>query len=347
MFPLEFPLRILAGARADQWVLDPFCGRGTTLFAARLCGLGTVGIDVNPVASALAAAKLVQIDAETVIQRCRRLLRNSFEPADIPRGEFWETCFHPSTLVDICRLREQLLAASDQASTVALRALVLGILHGPLRKGLPTYLSNQMPRTYATKPAPAVRFWKARELRPPKVDVLDVVERRARFSFAELPPRVPGVVRRGDATVEVARLRPSFSWIITSPPYYGMRTYLPDQWLRAWFLGGPPRVKYSVDGQLTQQSEAAFVASLATTWRAVAKRSAPGARLIVRFGALPSAAKNPADLLTRSIVDADAGWTILATTPSGEPRRGARQAEQFASTGVYVEEIDCHAMLTG
>ncbi len=348
MFPLEFPLRILAGARADQWVLDPFCGRGTTLFAARLCGLGTVGIDVNPVATALAAAKLVQVGAETVIRRCRGLLRNGFEPADVPEGEFWETCFHSSTLADICRLREQLLAAPAEASIVALRALVLGILHGPLCKSLPTYLSNQMPRTYATKPAAAVRFWKARDLRPPKVDVLDAVKRRTRYSLAELPPRVPGVVRRGDATIEVTRLRPSFSWIITSPPYYGMRTYLPDQWLRAWFLGGPPRVEYSVDGQLTQQSEAAFVASLAATWRAAAKRSAQGARLIVRFGALPSAAKSPADLLTRSIVDADAGWTITTTTPSGAPRRrGARQAEQFASTGVYVEEIDCHAILTG
>jgi len=347
MFPLEFPLWILAGARADQWVLDPFCGRGTTLFAARLCSLGAVGIDVNPVAAALAAAKLVQVDAETVIRRCWELLRNDFEPADVPQGEFWEMCFHPSTLAEVCRLREQLLAAPGEDSTVALRALVLGILHGPLRKGLPTYLSNQMPRTYATKPAAAVRFWKARDLRPPKVDVLDAVERRARFTLAELPPHVPGVVHRGDAAVELARLRPSFSWIITSPPYYGMRTYLPDQWLRAWFLGGPPRVEYSVDGQLTQQSEAAFVASLAATWRAVAKRSAPGARLVVRFGALPSAAKNPADLLTRSIVDADAGWTITTTTPSGEPRRGARQAEQFANAGVYVEEIDCHAMLIG
>jgi DNA methylase len=348
MFPLEFPLRVLAEARADHWVLDPFCGRGTTVFAARLRGLGTVGIDVNPVATALAAAKLVHVGAETVIRRCRALLRNDFEPADIPQGEFWETCFHPSTLADVCRLREQLLGAPAEASIVALRALVLGILHGPLRKSLPTYLSNQMPRTYATKPAAAVRFWRARDLRPPKVDVLDAVKRRTRFSLAELPPRVPGMVRRGDATVEVARLLPSFSWIITSPPYYGMRTYLPDQWLRAWFLGGPPRVEYSVDGQVAQQSEANFVASLAAIWRAAAKRSVPGARLIVRFGALPSAAKDPGDLLTRSIVDANAGWTITTMTPSGAPgRRGARQAEQFANAGVYVEEIDCHAILTG
>ena len=85
-------------------------------------------------------------------------------------------------------------------------------------------------------------------------------------------------------------------------------------------------------GQLTQQSDAAFVARLAATWRAVAQRSLPGARLIIRFGALPSAAKNPTKLLTRSIEESEAGWAVTLLRPSGAPRRGARQADQFART---------------
>src|SRR5690606_41868113 len=39
MFPLEFPLARLARAKPGEWVLDPFCGRGTTMYAARLRGL--------------------------------------------------------------------------------------------------------------------------------------------------------------------------------------------------------------------------------------------------------------------------------------------------------------------
>ncbi|WP_338066098.1 DNA methyltransferase, partial [Hydrogenibacillus schlegelii] len=39
MFPLDFPLSHLKEARREDWVLDPFCGRGTTLYAARLLGL--------------------------------------------------------------------------------------------------------------------------------------------------------------------------------------------------------------------------------------------------------------------------------------------------------------------
>lgn len=59
-----------------------------------------------------------------------------------------------------------------------------------------------------------------------------------------------------------------------------MRTYGPDQWLRHWFLGGPPDVRYGSEGQLTRQpNQAAFVSALAGVWRAVAARCVPGARL--------------------------------------------------------------------
>jgi hypothetical protein len=95
MFPLDFPLDALAGARPHEWVLDPFCGRGTTLFAARLCGLGAVGVDVNPVATALAAAKLVRIRPETIVRRCRELLRNGYEPIEIPHWRILGYVFSP------------------------------------------------------------------------------------------------------------------------------------------------------------------------------------------------------------------------------------------------------------
>jgi DNA modification methylase len=39
MFPIEYPLSILRPADKRRLrVLDPFCGRGTTIFAARLLG---------------------------------------------------------------------------------------------------------------------------------------------------------------------------------------------------------------------------------------------------------------------------------------------------------------------
>lgn len=59
MFPLKFPLSILKKySGADETILDPFSGRGTTNYAARLLGMRSYGIDSNPMAYALTEAKL-------------------------------------------------------------------------------------------------------------------------------------------------------------------------------------------------------------------------------------------------------------------------------------------------
>ena len=45
MFPLEYPLRILRKhTGGDSVVLDPFCGRGTTIYAARMLGFESLGL---------------------------------------------------------------------------------------------------------------------------------------------------------------------------------------------------------------------------------------------------------------------------------------------------------------
>lgn len=345
MFPLDFPLGVLSGGDTKDWVLDPFCGRGTTLFAARVLRMGSIGIDTNPVACALAEAKLAKVAPIEVVRRCEELLTGAGPRSRVPKGDFWELCFHPETLKQLCQVRGRLQGKNDSAS-IALRALILGILHGPLAR-VPTYLSNQMPRTYATKPKAAVRYWRRHRLRPSRVDMVDAVTRRANYVLSETPARGRGNVRWGDARQILPTLRRQFNWVITSPPYYGMRTYLPDQWLRAWFLGDPPTVEYSPPlGQIASGTEDRFVSDLADVWRAVARRCLPGARLVVRFGALPSVARSPSDLLLRSLRESGAAWEVDSLRAAGTPPRASRQAHQFAKAGEYVHEIDVHASLS-
>src|SRR5215472_11817747 len=93
MFPLEFPFRALRDARPKSWVLDPFCGRGTTLYAARLRGLRSVGIDSNPVAVAIAAAKLLHVSTDNVVSLAKRILLHSRRSIDMPDGDFWRWCY--------------------------------------------------------------------------------------------------------------------------------------------------------------------------------------------------------------------------------------------------------------
>lgn len=347
MFPLEFPFRALQNAAKGEWVLDPFCGRGTTILAARLRGLSSVGIDSNPVAAAIAASKLARVTPGELTDLAKSILHKPFPGPvpNIPRGEFWERCFAPETLRQICRLRNYLNSRCRTRVEIALRGLMLGILHGPVNRGLPTYLSNQMPRTYATKPQPAIRYWKKNRLKPADIDVQAAIQRRAEFSFAVVPDATLGKIVAGDSrTFDLNDLTPRYSWVITSPPYYGMRTYFPDQWLRNWFVGGPSDVEYLAEDQISHQSEQKFVSDLATVWQHVAFACKPGAKLVCRFGALPSRSKDPLTLFRRTLNEANDCWRITTVRKAGTSQKGRRQSDQFVSGKKEpIEEVDIYA----
>jgi len=345
MFPLEFPLQALADGRPGEWVLDPFCGRGTTLFAARKLGMGSVGIDSNPVAAAIAQAKLVAPRPASVVRLARELLDG---PAVAePDGDYWRRAYSPGVLQSVCRLREGLRGREDGVA-IGLRGVLLGCLHGRVNKKAASYLSNQMPHTYATKPAAAVRFWRERSMSPPDLDVLEVIARHARRRYARAPAPVPGEVFLGDAIEMLKGMRRRFSWVITSPPYPGMATYRPDGWLRGWLLGGPSMPDYDRVGQLGALRGERFIEGLAQVWRATAARCDPGASLIVRFGALPSAkGGDPGELLLASL-ELAGGWEVRSVADAGiPPETGARQASQLRDAGEHVPEVDVIAIRRG
>ncbi len=330
MFPLDFPLEILERrAREGDLVLDPFCGRGTTNFAARLLGLGSLGVDSSPVAAAITASKLVTTTIDDILAEARQILAER-EARQMPGSEFWQWAYHPTVLQSLCRFREAFLENCSTAPRVALRGIVLGALHGPKQKFFSSYLSNQCPRTYAPKPAYATRYWQQRGLSPESVDVLAVIERRAKRYYGVLSGMI-GAVRMADSRAALA-LQPDssetrFDWVITSPPYYGMRTYLPDQWLRNWFVGGPDAVDYTNRYQIVHSSPEDFAADLRQVWRNAAKVCADDATMVIRFGGITGRRTEPLSLLKRSL--RDSGWRVSTVREAGSATKGKRQADTF------------------
>ncbi len=330
MFPLSFPLSILKRrSREGEFVLDPFCGRGTTNFAARLVGRNSLGVDSSPVAVAITASKLLSITVDDILTEARKILSIQ-EARQIPTGEFWQWAYHPTVLDSICRFRETFHADCTTASRMALRGIILGALHGPKQKTCASYFSNQCPRTYAPKPAYSIRYWKERGFHPEPVDVLSVIKLRAERYYGSLS-NITGHVRLADSRSADA-LKPDkpetrFNWVITSPPYYGMRTYIPDQWLRNWFLGGSDTVDYNNHNQIVHSSPEDYISNLRKVWCNTAAVCSDKASLIIRFGGISDRSANPLYLIKNSLKNS--GWRITTIRDAGSASEGKRQADTF------------------
>ncbi len=346
MFPLGFPLQVLARAtEAHEPVLDPFCGRGTTNLAARLREMPSTGIDTHPVAAAVAQAKLIATKPQAIATCLDEILGSEPECA-MPRGPFWQLAFHQATLQDIARVRSALVRDASTPERRALQAVLLGALHGPLTKSSPSYLSNQCPRTYAPKPRYAVTYWQRHGLSAPPADIRTVVKRRAERYYTQVLPVPDGsrVLLADSRDPEVFRqLRDEqFGWIVTSPPYYGMRTYLPDQWLRLWLLGGPETVDYEQRVQVSHGSPEGFIQQLRDVWTNCASVCRPHARLVVRFGGFPQCRQDPMQLLRESLTGT--GWRIQTRRDAGPAPAGRRQADHFGVTSTPRSEFDLWAV---
>lgn len=351
MFPLEYPTKVLKKHRRERpVVLDPFCGRGTTLFAARNFELSAWGIDSSPVAVSIAKAKLACCDANAPLEMAARLIAET-DPQEIPESNFFRAAYHPRTLRDICALREALLQLDAESdASVILRAAALGCLHGPLPKHTENagYFSNQMPRTYASKPDYAIRYWKERGLKAPRIDVLRVLRRKIErlTGLANKSPNCFSQVVHGDAqsgdVFQTIGAAPSI--VITSPPYYGMRTYVQDQWLRNWFLGGPDHVDYSAGPQLDHGGKEAFARSLGTVWRNVGElaSSTESLHMYVRFGIIPSAAVNAKEIFRNSLEESGINWRLVSVRAADSAHAGKRQADQMKADSAAAVEFDFH-----
>jgi hypothetical protein len=351
MFPLEYPTKALKKhCKEKPVVLDPFCGRGTTLFAARIFGLKSWGIDSSPVAVAIAKAKLARCDVEEPLRLAAKLI-SEVDPTEIPETPFFRVAYHRDTLRHICALREGLLSlGSETDASAILRAAALGCLHGPLPKHMENagYFSNQMPRTYASKPDYAVRFWKERKLKAPRIDVLRVLRRKIERLVGleqESPCSITHVLH-GDAqsagVFQSVNTAPSV--VITSPPYYGMRTYVQDQWLRNWFLGGPESIDYSAGPQLDHSRQDAFAISLGKVWRNIAASAADSETLhmYVRFGIIPSASVDAKRIFRNSLDESGIAWRLVSTRTAKSADAGKRQAEQMKAESAAAIEFDFH-----
>lgn len=242
----SFPLRVAYDLiekynGGSLTVFDPFCGKGTTLLAARLFGCPAYGLDIAPEAVICSLAKLVDVTVGPIREYIHGLqITPPDRTAIVPSVRLF---FNPRTLDQILCIRDQLMRDSrsrnekHKSNAMFSLACLLGILHGHSSYSL----SIPSAHAYSMAPAYVRRFAAKHGLKAPLRDVrVCLTEKVERCLRIPLPRPVPYGVRRGcalGAATLFPELRGRVDLVITSPPYLDAQTYAKDNWLRLWFLG--------------------------------------------------------------------------------------------------------------
>lgn len=226
--------------RSGGWVLDPFCGSGTTLIECAHAGVRGVGIDINPFAVFLANAKLHALVTPVARLRVaqRRILslvgRCSRRPASdrSRRITYLRSWFTPEILGVIETLRTRIEDSAGPNAPVFL-ALASDLLRDYSLQD-PKDLRIRRRRT----PLPDVPFAEA------FATACDRFFGRLEPAQAILGTELPqGRAERRDAAALSPEAVP-FDAAITSPPYAMALPYIDTQRLSLIWLGllEPPEV---------------------------------------------------------------------------------------------------------
>jgi len=196
--------------REDNWVLDPFCGVGTTLLAAKERGVNAVGIDAHPVFAFVSQVKTHNYNLKTLKESKRDFFSKKFSKLDLKGiNPLLKKAFSRYALEDILFFKSEISKVKDR---ITRDFLVLALVVSAMRV------------SYAVKDGAVIRFFKRKH--PPlrkvfKATVKKFIRhlKKAEFKSCEI------VVKQGDARKLGFLETESFDTIVTSPPYLNKLEY--------------------------------------------------------------------------------------------------------------------------
>ncbi|MBM0744050.1 DNA methyltransferase [Phormidium sp. CLA17] len=240
-FVLSFPPHLVQdylerfGINADQRVLDPFCGTGTTVVDAKKLGIASVGVEANPMAHFAGSVKLdwnpkpdeLIHQAERIAERAIREIERSEDWRSLPEDGtkiILKNSISPLPLHKALILKEQILAEKSGYQRHFLlafaRAIVTDISN--LRFGPEVGVSSKL-----KSDVPVVEAWLAR-----------VAAMAADLRYLQTLPNAPATIHHADARQLVQVLEPnSIDAVITSPPYPNEKDYTRTTRLESVLLG--------------------------------------------------------------------------------------------------------------
>jgi len=265
MFPLEFAFDVVQKySNEGDYIIDPFAGRCSSIYAGAVLGRNSLGIEINPVGWLFGKVKLKPANKEDVVNRLLEIYnkRNSYNHSIECLPEFFRMCYCDEVL-------KFLLAARDHLNWkhVNVDATLMSILTVYLHGKLGEALSNQMRMTKSMGINYSVQWWKKNKMTiPPEINPCEFILKKIEWRYKKGKPNVTeSAVIFGDSSDKLINISKKaqlneikFSLLFTSPPYWSITDYHADQWLRLWLLGGsenPQLLKDKHKGRFINKQE--------------------------------------------------------------------------------------------
>jgi DNA modification methylase len=243
MFPVDFSLNTIAEyTKEDDWILDPFCGRGTVPFTAEMLNRHAVGIEISKLGWLYSNVKLNPAKKEDIIKRLYEIYNLSISKYSLAYkkyNEFFNTCYCKEVLNFLIAARENLYWKTRKIDRTLMSFIAI-YSHGELGQTL----SNQMQHVKACGPNYAIKWWNKNGYTPPELNPLEILLKKIEWRYAR------GHQVLGDSVKKISKKtlqNKKFKMLFTSPPYYRVTDYHLDQWIRLWLLGEEAEQKFNPD----------------------------------------------------------------------------------------------------
>jgi DNA modification methylase len=214
-------------SKKGDTVLDPFCGRGTTVFEANISGRIGIGVDISPLAIQIAKSKMRKVTYEQIENRLKEI---DFSKRYIKEYSKFKDIYHKNIYSQIVNLKKQLL---DNPIDNLIKAIILGRLHGHS----PAFFSAFSFNVISISPE---AFRKQNIKHGSKPEDRDVVPRiliKAKTILKDPIIEQPKSKLYLAKSTKLPLHNDSIDLIVTSPPFLSVINYIDDNWLRFWFLG--------------------------------------------------------------------------------------------------------------